>query len=285
MNDYPCEYKENLQHDCFISHKISSHAAHINTYHMHDALEVILIRNGTAQVTVGKEKFEAGNGSVLLFSHTDLHGIVPQGDIFDRYVLYFKPEFLETLSSESNQLMQCFFVKKTLSPNHIQLSPETTAEFINLFEQIIQSYQNQSEQFGQELEQKYLVALALLKLNRLYLKDSLLMLSQSKRNYQIVYQTLIYIQNNIEADLSLSLLAAINYIGKNRLCQAFTQTIQMSPMQYVLKARIAKAKHLLLHNHRVDQVCEQCGFKSLSHFSRTFRVQVGISPKQFSKQK
>ncbi len=283
MNPNLIEHKENLRYDYFLSHKVSEKSSHINTYHAHDALEVILIHQGSVKVNVNEEKFEAGSNSVLLFSPADLHAIIPQGEIYDRYVLYFKPEFLNAFSNEAAKLMQCFFVKNIISPNHIVLTPEAAAELITLFDQIIQCYDKKTDIFGQELEQKYLIALALIKLNRLYQKNSLLSLSQSERNYQIVYNSIIYIQNNIDGDLSLSQLSAINYIGKNRLCQAFASTIQTSPLQYVLRVRIAKAKHLLCHNHRIDDVCEQCGFKNLSHFSRAFRSQVGLSPKQFSK--
>lgn len=277
------EHKEILKHEYFAAHRITHTNTHANTYHMHDALEILFIRKGSVLVTVNEETFTAQENSILLFNPTQLHSLVPHGELYDRYVLYFHAELLGTLHPDAIALLQCFYTPSSAYAPHLSLSESDADALAVLLDQILCCYEYPDTTFGKTLEQQYLIALVLIKLNRLYAAQGLFSSdSASSNDQQIVYNTILYIQKNLQNDLSLMQLAAYNYIGKNRLCRIFSQTLGISPMQYVQKIRIAKAKQLLLHHYRLEEVCNECGFHSLSHFSRTFHAQVGIPPKQFA---
>ncbi len=278
------EHREKLQGAYSVSHRVTYRDTHTNTYHVHDELEVLFVKKGELLVTVGDEKFEVSDGAILLFSPLDLHGIVPRGEIYDRYVLYFKPEFIETLSSESTRLLECFYIKNTTMPNRILPSDEAADTISSLFEKIVGCAENKADIFGKELEQKYLLGLLLIHINRLYAEDAFIPLSKRRKNAKIVYHTILYIQNHMKDDLTVRTLAAVNFIDKNTLGRVFGEMMGVTPAQYVLKARIAKAKQMLLDGYPIDEVCTHCGFGSLSHFSRTFKAQVGVSPSRFSEE-
>ncbi|MCA5962728.1 helix-turn-helix transcriptional regulator [Blautia sp. RD014234] len=55
-----------------------------------------------------------------------------------------------------------------------------------------------------------------------------------------------------------------------------------SPNQYLIRCRIIKAKELLLQGFSVESVCMMTGYNSLPHFSRSFKSQTGISPKNIN---
>lgn len=280
MNDH----REKLRGEYAVSHRVTTKETHANTYHVHDELEVMFVKKGNLSVTVGDEHFEVSDGTILLFSPMDLHGIVPRGEIFDRYVLYFKSEFIETLSSDSMGLLECFYVKNTHTPSRILLCGEDLNEFTVLFEKIQHCAESSSTLFGKELEQKYLLGLLLIRINRLYAENTFVPHAKRRKNTQIIYQTILYIQNNMESDLTVRTLASANFIDKNTLSRIFNEMMGISPAQYVLKARIIKAKKMLLDGYPIDEICARCGFGSLSHFSRTFKAQVGVSPSRFSQE-
>ena len=55
-------------------------------------------------------------------------------------------------------------------------------------------------------------------------------------------------------------------------------------MEYILKSRIALAKELLYTSKKsISEISEDCGFSSLSYFSRSFKAEVGLTPLQYHK--
>ena len=50
----------------------------------------------------------------------------------------------------------------------------------------------------------------------------------------------------------------------------------------LIGARISSAKKLLLYsNHKIYEIAELCGYKNVEHFTRQFKSQVGITPREF----
>lgn len=100
-------------------------------------------------------------------------------------------------------------------------------------------------------------------------------------------QKLLVIRNEILNDLStpptLSELAIIASMSETKLKQLFKQTFGDTIYNYYQKARMEEAAFLLKQaKHSVSEVGYELGFSNLSHFSRLFEKQYGITPKKFS---
>ncbi|RVT75359.1 AraC family transcriptional regulator [Flavobacterium sufflavum] len=100
-------------------------------------------------------------------------------------------------------------------------------------------------------------------------------------------EKLLVIRNEILSDLStppiLSELAGIASMSETKLKQLFKQTFGDTIYNYYQKARMEEAAFLLkLAKHSVSEVGYELGFSNLSHFSRLFEKQYGITPKKFS---
>ncbi len=64
--------------------------------------------------------------------------------------------------------------------------------------------------------------------------------------------------------------------------RVFSRVLGVTPHQYLLAARLRRAAALLAHPDRpVTDVAFEVGFGDLSHFARTFRRSVGVSPGRF----
>ena len=75
-------------------------------------------------------------------------------------------------------------------------------------------------------------------------------------------------------------VAAVSGLTTTRLRLAFQQTLQIPLMKYLQAYRVHRAALLLrAGTHNVTEVSLACGFQSLSHFIRTFRSQVGVTPR------
>ncbi|MEN9909534.1 MAG: hypothetical protein RLZZ540_2683 [Bacteroidota bacterium] len=100
-------------------------------------------------------------------------------------------------------------------------------------------------------------------------------------------EKLLIIRNEILSDLStppiLSELAIIASMSETKLKQLFKQTFGDTIYNYYQKARMEEAAFLLKQaKHSVSEVGYELGFSNLSHFSRLFEKQYGITPKKFS---
>lgn len=100
-------------------------------------------------------------------------------------------------------------------------------------------------------------------------------------------EKLLVIRNKILSDLSippvLGELADIASMSETKLKQLFKQTFGDTIYNYYQKARMEEAAFLLKQaKHSVSEVGYELGFSNLSHFSRLFQKQYGITPKKYS---
>lgn len=66
--------------------------------------------------------------------------------------------------------------------------------------------------------------------------------------------------------------------------RVYRAEIGCSCSEDIIRARIYKAKNLLLNTDlKVQEISEQCGYKSLNHFMRQFKELVGVTATQFKK--
>ncbi len=94
-------------------------------------------------------------------------------------------------------------------------------------------------------------------------------------------RVLEYIHDNLEQNLSLVDLATLANLSPSRFTRVFRQETGLSPHQYLIQARIERAKHLLRSGSEVSigRIAHQVGFADQSHFTRHFKRIVGVTPK------
>lgn len=95
-----------------------------------------------------------------------------------------------------------------------------------------------------------------------------------------------YVEAHLGQDLSVNELATLLHLSPAYFSKAFAKTVGVSPYRYVLNKRIAAAQSLLLKPFPPSgsELAHLLGFADKSHFSRTFRTQVGCSPSDFQRQ-
>ncbi len=87
------------------------------------------------------------------------------------------------------------------------------------------------------------------------------------------------IDDELTADLSLLQLAELCGLSVPHFCRAFRQTLGCPPYAFIIRRRIERAKDYLRHSSMpVTDIALSCGFSSSSHFSNTFRREVGTTP-------
>ncbi|MEH2255171.1 AraC family transcriptional regulator [Nostoc sp.] len=103
-------------------------------------------------------------------------------------------------------------------------------------------------------------------------------------NYKL-RRALTYIQEHLDQNLSLSVIAAEVSMSQYHFSRLFKQSMGISVHQYVIQCRVECAKQLLLqHELSVTDVAFRVGFANPSHLSHHFKRIVGVTPKTFLNQ-
>ncbi|MBF6297024.1 helix-turn-helix domain-containing protein [Nocardia amamiensis] len=91
-----------------------------------------------------------------------------------------------------------------------------------------------------------------------------------------------WIQDNAAQDLSLDDIAAHAGMSTRTLNRRFREHTGTTPLQWLLRARIRQAQHLLeATSHPVDRIAGQVGFGSPTAFRDRFKRVVGTSPHSY----
>lgn len=84
--------------------------------------------------------------------------------------------------------------------------------------------------------------------------------------------------------LDLEKIAKAANIGQRECLRCFQRTIGTSPLQYLLRYRVAQGAKLLGETDLpVAEIGIRCGFDSPSHFAQTFRRYYNVTPTQYRK--
>ncbi|HTJ62897.1 MAG TPA: AraC family transcriptional regulator [Alphaproteobacteria bacterium] len=91
-----------------------------------------------------------------------------------------------------------------------------------------------------------------------------------------------YIQENLDAPISLEDMARESGLTIRQLGQTFKAATGMTPHQFVLFRRISQAKFMLQENKAsLTDIAYACGFSSQAHFTTRFREIVGVLPSSY----
>ncbi|MET1138558.1 helix-turn-helix transcriptional regulator, partial [Bacillus subtilis] len=74
-------------------------------------------------------------------------------------------------------------------------------------------------------------------------------------------------------------------LSVNHFIRTFKRQLNMTPIEYILKLRMAKAKQLLFSSDKIKEIAEQVGYKDEHYFSRVFKKNEGIAPTLYMKNK
>ncbi len=249
--------------------------------HHHDFYELYYLVSGDVTYTIESKLHKVLPGDVLLLSPKELHQVHIQAErsVYERYVLWLSPEFVERLSSEKSDLIHALDPSRPGYTNQLRLQGADRQRVLSLLEQLYQ--EDQTEAFGSDLLPLSLLTQLLITINRLALRQDL-PFEDLSRSSKTVTQVIEYINLNYAEPLSLDLLAEKFFVSKYHLSHEFQRQVGTGVYRYIQKKRLQIARHLLSQGRKPNEVAGLCGFQDYAGFYRAFRAEYGSSPREFA---
>ena len=110
--------------------------------------------------------------------------------------------------------------------------------------------------------------------------------STRQSNLVRINQALYFIEQNLDKDLSLNVLARITCYSPFHFHRIFTAICGETPHEFVIRKRIEKIGWIMLKQKHIPikEFAYQYGFQNASSFSRAFKKYYGMSATEFRKQ-
>ncbi|MBP1993773.1 response regulator transcription factor [Paenibacillus eucommiae] len=108
---------------------------------------------------------------------------------------------------------------------------------------------------------------------------------EEERDREVIRAIKRYVESNLASDLSLTRIGEITGFNPSYLSRLYKQITGQVLSEYIMEARLNKAKELLKQNPRkIHEIAEALGFESATYFARFFRKMTNVSPSEYREQ-
>lgn len=102
-------------------------------------------------------------------------------------------------------------------------------------------------------------------------------------NLARIDRALQHIHSNLPSPMSVDDLSLLANMSPSSFHRAFNQVTASSPIQYIKKLRLARARDLIAQQQlRVSEAAVEVGYESATQFSREFKRYYGSSPSSYA---
>jgi AraC family transcriptional regulator len=103
-------------------------------------------------------------------------------------------------------------------------------------------------------------------------------------SHPALVQAIDYIHEHLDEKLTLEAIASHLNLSVYYFCTLFTQSMGISPYQYVLQQRVERVKYLLKTSPLpLSEIAVRCGFNDQTQMNKHFRKLAGMTPKAYRK--
>jgi AraC-like DNA-binding protein len=247
------------------------------TAHIHNAVELIYVNEGSYTVTVDDTRYEISEGDLILFCSGAIHYVVT-GDAEQNsyYVIKIPPSFFIGFSGRdegadyamrfalNRRENKCLWRKDELQGSEIKTVLDTLIK------------EHEQKRYASEVAVRLKIMELLLCILR---DDAPNQPSTNDRATHLIYSVMSYVQENYAEDIDERELARANGMSYSYFSRSFRRITGMTFKTYLNRTRISKAEQLLFRNGgSISEAATACGYNSISYFISVYRSVTGNTP-------
>ena len=140
-----------------------------------------------------------------------------------------------------------------------------------------------SSEFAAKIEQMSLLSEFSSFMREMFISYCRLVRKHSIKRYSpVVQKTVLLIDSDLSAPLTLSALAAAQGLSEGYLATVFKKETEKTVSEYVREKRMKHAAHLLTTTRlQIQTVALHCGIMDVQYFSKLFKKHTGKTPKEY----
>ena len=232
--------------------------------HLHEAVEIVYVTKGSAELGVGKELYHLNEGDMGIVFPNIIHHyqVFAEGDNKAIY-LFLAPSLFASFLDD----LKCYCPENpVISKCNIQ---NDVVSAIKMITKIEDDNSIMSQAYAQMI-------LAYIITNvRLVEKDSI-------KEDNLIYNAVSYVAENFDESISLDNMARDLGVSKYVLSRMFAKTFHCNFCKYVNKTRLNYAvSYLEDPNISITELCLECGFDSQRTFNRVFKEEYKMTPREY----
>ncbi len=295
-NDDINYYSDKSAHDTEIGYPVHVYfielsKMYMQRWHWHPEVEIIIVNHGEADFLTDDKKVRLKAGQGILINQNVMHSIQP-ADTEANCSLYstvFHPSFL---FGYGNTVMSGNYLTPILSSPVFRTmlledQNPVTEKLLDAVNSVIAV--NMTKKYGYELITKSYLCQFWVRLLETVIpqnikknKNNSLSLDEAR-----VKDAIVFIQNHYSEHITLDELAESVHISKSECCRCFKRTLQVSPIEYLMKFRIFKAASMIQEDddssHSMSDLAFATGFNNASYFNKVFKQYLKCTPSEYKK--
>lgn len=253
-------------------------------YHYHDFYKVILFISGKVTYLIEGNAYGLRPWDILLVTNGDIHkAVIETAEPYERIVLWFNPDFLESHSTQDSRLLDCFDASSRERRHLLRPGPEAMAAIKDRLRELEKAFRNRS--FGTGTEKSSLFLLFMVQLNRAFFHAENASDAYGAQYDETISKIISHIGANLGGDLSIESISDKFYLSRYALMHKFKKQTGFTIHSFILQKRLMKAGVCLDSGRSATDTSLECGFADYSSFVRAFKKFYGASPRQYAGKK
>ncbi len=249
-------------------------------YHQHDGFEIYLFLNGNATYYIEHHCARLEKGSLFFTRPGELHRVECSNEIpYERVTINIRPAVLTALSTGTTNLAQCLHTTASGLDNILLLNNQTINEFLLLTSQLQRYLNLKPGTYGRDLMINCYLSQILYRVNILFLErpytDAIDIMPP------FVKSAMEFIDQNLTKNITMADICAHVHHNADYISRSFKKITGTSTQQYIIFKRIQLAQKYIAAGKSLNDACCLAGFNDYSNFARTFKKQIGLSPKDY----
>ena len=249
--------------------------------HFHNLMEIGICHEGRGVLTLDKRECMYTGGMISVIPASFPHNTRSEGEDFWEYLFLDPAQLVRELYPNSKKLQEEKLA--LLNRRALLLGEDEGAALTGAAREIIREMQRH-EPYYRDVTRD-LVKILLLRLLRLNEEPGAQELPEGAARPQIL-PALSYIEEHYRGDIRAEELAKQCGLSEPHFRRVFREYVNMPPIDYLNSVRIREACRMMdRRDCAMDLVASECGFSSVSSFTRNFRKFLGTTPYQWKLQR